>query len=305
VIELAIIIARLAQYMGSAVLLGSSLFFAYALPGSGPGSAVTERWTAPLVTSAAFVLGAAAVLGVIAQASLFAGSWAAGLTTDAISAVVTSMSLGKAALVRAGAALLAGVALLLLWRRPVAWLIAAALGTLSTASLAWMGHGASTEGALGRVHLVSDAAHALAAAVWMGALVAFAFLSLNRSPDEHQARALHCALSKFSGVGSAAVAALVVTGAINSWVLVGPEGLEQGLGSPYARLLALKLLLFAAMLALAAANRWRLTPRFGSAIANAAAPSLQLRRSLAAETALGVGVLGLVAWLGTLEPPGV
>ena len=59
------------------------------------------------------------------------------------------------------------------------------------------------------------------------------------------------------------------------------------------------------MLALAAANRFRLTPDLGAALdgGGSRAPELgALRRSLLIETALSLGVLGLVAWLGTLAP---
>ena len=82
-------------------------------------------------------------------------------------------------------------------------------------------------------------------------------------------------------------------------------------GLALARLLALKLLLFAAMLALAAANRWRLTPALEAALidsdADPAMAAAAMRRSLIAELMAGAAILALVAWLGTLDPfaPGV
>jgi putative copper resistance protein D len=60
------------------------------------------------------------------------------------------------------------------------------------------------------------------------------------------------------------------------------------------------------MLALAASNRWRLTPRLQAALASSGAigPALRaLRASLFAETALAFLVLAIVAVLGILEPP--
>jgi putative copper resistance protein D len=71
--------------------------------------------------------------------------------------------------------------------------------------------------------------------------------------------------------------------------------------SLWSKVLAAKLLLFAAMLGLAALNRWRLTPALA---ANAAGSGKQLRRSLCAETGLALGVLALVAVLGLLDPAG-
>jgi putative copper resistance protein D len=138
--------------------------------------------------------------------------------------------------------------------------------------------------------------------VWIGALVAFAVLSLKRSPSQDEVKVLHSALRRFSGVGSAAVAALALTGTANAWVLIGPASPDSWLGSRYVQLLAIKLVLFAAMLALAASNRFHLTQALAVAMSEPKGALQRLRKSLAAETALGLTVLALVAWLGTLEP---
>lgn len=108
------------------------------------------------------------------------------------------------------------------------------------------------------------------------------------------------ALAAFSGVGPALVAVLVATGLVNGWLLVGWGPLAALAGSPYVRLLAIKLVLFAGMLALAALNRLRLT----AAVAREAEAALPaLRASLAIETALGLAVLAVVAALGVTAPP--
>jgi putative copper resistance protein D len=63
-----------------------------------------------------------------------------------------------------------------------------------------------------------------------------------------------------------------------------------------------KLLLFAAMLGLAALNRFHLTPAL--ALAGDQPPSFAtLRLSLTIEAGAATAILALVAWLGTLEPP--
>jgi putative copper resistance protein D len=293
-IEPAIVVVRLLQYLGATVLFGSSLFFIYGAP-------APPRWGRALVAGAAALLAAAALLSVAAQAILFAGSLAAGLTGEAMGAVVSSMDLGKAAVVRALAAASAAVLVLALPPSRASWSAAAALGAIATASLAWMGHGAASEGPLGAIHLTSDIIHALAAAVWIGALACFLLLLADPSPSaEHQA-ALHAALRRFSGLGSVVVALLVLTGLINGWILVGPDNLVALWTSPYGRLLAAKVALFGAMLGLAAVNRYRLTPALGSADPDAAIGAL--RRSVGLETAAALTILALVAWLGTLAPP--
>src|SRR3546814_11324873 len=65
-----------------------------------------------------------------------------------------------------------------------------------------------------------------------------------------------------------------------------------------------KIVLFLGMLVMAAANRFRLTPGLERAIERRdhAQALSTLRRSLALETTAAVMILGLVAWLGTLEP---
>lgn len=286
-IEAAIVAARLLQYAGASVLFGSSLLLLAALPAESARS-----WPRPLLAWAAALLALASVAAIAAQASLFAGSWRDGLTGEALGAVVSSMDFGKAAVVRAGAAVLALVLLTVLRRG--AWLAVAAMGAVAAVSLAWMGHAAASEST---AHLVADAVHALAAAGWVGALVALLAMAGERSSASRAA--LHRALLKFSAIGPALVATIVLTGLVNAWVLVGPDNLGGLPSTPYGRALIIKLVLFAAMLALAAANRFRFT-----ALAAGAGSSLRpLRRSLALETGAGLAVLATVAWLGTQVPP--
>jgi putative copper resistance protein D len=96
------------------------------------------------------------------------------------------------------------------------------------------------------------------------------------------------------------LATLVISGAINAIMIVGLAQLPLLIGSLYGWLLGAKLALFALMLALAAANRWRLTPALeGRAPARALT---HLRLSLVVETSAAIAIIGLVAWLGTLDP---
>lgn len=287
------------------ILFGSSLFLLYALPREGPGSGAELRWTRTLLAGAAGAVLLASLAGLVTQTSILAGSLSEGLKPDSLSAVLTTMKFGPAALVRSGAAALAlGLALAL---RPGQGLFLACvlLGLVVNVSIAWMGHGVATAGPEGLLHAGADILHVLAAAVWIGALVMFVSLlrGAGRAPGADQA--LHKALHGFGGVGSGLVAVLIVTGLVNSWFLVGLDHLAGLWTTAYGRLLSLKLLMFAAMLALAAANRFRHTPAFGIALrteAGAAAALPALRRSVLIETLIGFAVLFVVAWLGTQEP---
>jgi len=306
VLEPAVIALRLAQFAGAMILFGSSLFALYALPIQAGRSGAELRWLRPLLSWSAAGLLIASFLALVAQTSMLAGSLSEGLKPSSLSAVVTTMGLGRSALVRAAAA---GLALLLLVLRPAdrrTLGLTACLGAVVCASFAWMGHGAATEGPGASLHLAADVLHALAAGVWVGALVAFGFLLFRRGVHSTDSNAvLHKALHGFSGIGSGLVAVLVGTGLVNGWFLVGPTRLAGLWTTPYGLLLSLKLALFVGMLALAAANRFRLTPALGAALDRAGDPTealSALRRSLLVETGLAFAVLGLVAWFGMLAP---
>ncbi len=305
-LEPAVVLLRLMQYAGAMVLMGSSLFFVYALPATGAASAAETPWASKLLAAGGALLAIAALLSVPGQASMLTGSFAEGLKLETVSAVVTGMDLGKAAVFRAAVAAIAVVLVVTLKPSRATWTMTAALGALATASLAWMGHGAATEGPGGPVHLLSEILHGWAAAIWIGALVAFLLLLRTRTSAPDATAALHRALHGFSGIGTALVAVLVATGAINGWFLVGPAHLDGLWTTPYGRFLSLKVVLFVAMLGLAAANRFQLTPALGRVLdsqEHGQAARAALRRSVVIETAFGFAVLALVAWFGTLAPP--
>lgn len=300
-LDLAVIALRFVQYAAAMMLFGASLVLPKSL---GPDAPFPARaWLA----WAAGGLALSALAGLLAQTCLMAGSIADGLTLDALVAVVTTMALGPASLVRAAAGLSVLALLVLGTSGRRSGQAVATAGGLACASFAWMGHGAATEGPGRLVHLAADIAHALAAGLWLGALGAFLLMARPAGLATAVAReALHAALHRFAGLGSAAVGVLIATGLINSWFLVGPSHLGGLLTTTYGGVLAAKLGLFALMLGLAAANRFRLTPGLGQGLTDPAAlpqALTRLRHSLCLETLAGLAVLGLVAWLGTLAPP--
>jgi putative copper resistance protein D len=305
--ELAVILCRLAQYTAASVLTGSALFFVYALPAQGPGSAAELRWAKPLLAGAALLLTLATLLGLVAQTAVLAGSFADALTVESLSAVLTQMDLGKAALARAALAFAALTCALIVPRGRARWLATGTLGVFATATIGWMGHAAATEGSGHTPHLAADIVHAVAAALWLGALAAFAGLAVPRRQTPERLAATAEALRRFSPLGIALVATLAATGLVNAWFLVGTD-VAGALHDPYGQLLALKLILFAAMLALAALHRQRSAPALAARVAAQTLPQgdalASLRRSILAEALLGFAVLALVAWFGTLPPPG-
>jgi putative copper resistance protein D len=300
-------IARLLQYAGASVLFGTALFNLISLPRSGPASATLQGWPKPLFLVSGIALLAGAILSLLAQSATMNGVPLTKLDAAGINLVLTQTQWGHAIAVRMGLSLLA--VLLGLLSRPSnpVFMAQAAIGLVCLASFAFTGHGASDDGAAGLIHLVSDMIHAVAAGVWTGTLAGFfALLARSSAIDEPHRPALAKALADFATTGTVVVAALVITGLINSYFIIGVAGLPKLLASAYGDLLAIKLLLFVAMLALAAKNRFRLTP----ALVRATDPLTQraaisaLRQSVTFEALASLAILGLVAVFGMMEPPG-
>lgn len=282
-----------------ALIIARALVYALLLPAAGlPLYALTAWRVAPIgvatrrVTAILAVLaGLASIWWVVASVAAMAAMPATELDRETIVVVAGATPLGMVLVVRLVAlAVLAGT---ILWARlPLAIPILAGLAALIT--IDFTGHAGATEGTAGLVHRLSNSLHLAAAACWLAALLRFVIGVLRGEPA--QAAARH--LARFATTGTVIVTLLVITGIINAGLIAGwalpPRSLWTGL-------LALKLALFAAMLGLAALNRWRLTPALerGGATARAA-----LRRSLLAELTCGLALVGVIAVLGTLDPAG-
>lgn len=292
--EAAFVLFRFLQYGAASVLFGSALFLLWNNAGGQDRRA--------MFGSAAIVLALATAGGLVAQTAMLAGSLAEALRWETLSAVVGGMALGKAALVRIAVSLAALVAVLARPRGTPAVVIVP--GAVACASFAWSGHAAASEGAAGWLHIASDAVHALAGAAWIGALVMFVPMIRQAVAGSAAAEAACRALERFSSLGVGLVAVLVLTGLLNTWFIAGADPAAAAT-STWGWLLAAKIALFLAMLALAAAHRLRLVPALRRAVASAdggAAGLRRLRRTLLAEALLGVAVLATVAWLGTFSP---
>jgi len=227
---------------------------------------------------------------------------AAVLGSGMLTTVLTQTRFGEDWLLRLGLA--AAVAVCLVIRPVPAWRwLALGLASAMLASLAWAGHGGATPGAPGTLHLSCDILHLLGAGFWLGTLVPLELLlaEAGRTESEPWLTTARIATRRFTALAVVSVSALVIGGLINTWFLAGT--VPALLGTDYSRLLLAKIGLFLAMLLVASINLLRLTPRLGEAGA-AVATIVQLRRNALIETALGLGVVGIVGVIGTM-PPGL
>ncbi len=267
-----------------------------------------------------YLAGAAVGLGllsgglwlVLTAASMSGRDAGAAMTAEILVPVLWRTHFGNVAMVRAVLAIAEAVCLALALRAPILprqlVLLAAAslIAAAGFVAIAWAGHAVATPGLL---HLAADAAHLLAAGIWIGGLVVLAVLfeTVRRDNDTAWVGVVADATRRFSRLGLACVVILLATGIVNSWFLVGT--LPALVGTDYGHLLLVKIALFGAMVALAAINRFRLTPRIGDAArqrkaASAVPTARSLRRNTIAEFVLGIVVLGIVGALGSL-PPGL
>lgn len=155
------------------------------------------------------------------------------------------------------------------------------------------GH-AGTSGALA---LIADAVHVGAGGIWTGGLAAL-LLALGLSRGARWDLATR-AVPRFSSVAVVAVAAVILAGTVNSWMLLGPVSDLWETG--YGRLLLVKVALVAPLLALGAVNNRWAVPRLRAGIAS---PGVRRRFvSLAgSELALVAVVVGITAAL-VAQPP--
>lgn len=298
------IAVRFALYGVLGALFGLSAFALYGLrAGERRGALALRPW---LVGSAVMGLLLSGLALMLLAASMM-GTPAWPVDREAVGMLLTGSATGTAWKARMAALSVAGLAAAVAAGRG-AWLGAVTVASgVAVATLAWTGHGAAGEGAAGWAHLIADLLHLLASGAWVGALLGLTLL-VTRPADRVDAAHLtitHRALHGFGWVGIIVVGAIVLTGLVNTWMLIGIGNVANLGATLYGRLLIAKLVLFGAMLGLASLNRLRLTPAFKRSIA--AADHVRalgaLRKSLAVETACAVVILALVGWLGTLEPP--
>lgn len=304
-----LIAARFALYLVLMLAFGLPLFSLYATCRADRGAG--SQLALPIVVAIISLVGAAlSVLGLLLMAAAMSDVPLFQLDHATVDALLNQTATGTAGKVRV-IALSAGLPAVGLLRKYPRLLRAAlsGLGAVALGSLAWTGHGAADEGGRGLLHLTADIGHLLAAGLWVGALAGLMML-LSRAwqPGADQTVRIghaHHALASFSTVGTGAVLLIVLTGVINSWLLVGIANIASLPSSLYGQLLILKLLIFAAMLGLAGLNRFRFTPAMEASLhrKEAAAGLKAISLSVALESSFALIILALVAWLGTLAPP--
>jgi copper resistance protein D len=281
------------------VLFGSALFAIYGLPRPQPPASCSpalgsiDRWLAALALAAGVSCVMLAMLEVTEEVGglLSAAPW---LT------FFLETGLGRIWLLR-----LAGLGALLLytWRGPkrqrhyhaaVAGLCAGLLATL-----AWLGHAVSAEGAEGFAGIFAYGCHVLAAGAWLGGLLPLS-IALAKARAGGDRRCLCASLEGFSRMAMAAVALLLASGLVSAGL--NTAGFADLGRTTYSWVLAGKIALFAVLMAMAAANRWVFLRRLRRQAH--ASPIHALSHSVLLEQLIGIAVVALAVGLSSLAPSG-
>jgi putative copper resistance protein D len=306
-IDIGLVIARLLHYAAVTTLAGVSFFPVYSYAGTEPRTLF--RWQQGMLLAGAVVALVSGLLWFVFSVANMSGTLADVTDPEVIWMVVHDTRFGRVWTARL---VLSIITVGLFWNRVVSKfgprrdLITPVLAAVLLISLAGVGHSQIEEGVEGIIHVVSDAVHLLAAGAWLGGLVPLGYILLlhGRERGPAQRSDLNEILLRFSGMGYVAVAALIGSGLVNSWFLVGSvSGL---LDTAYGQILFAKLVLFAGMLALAVSNRFWLVPSMTNSRTDGRSGSTawtaRLRNHVLSEQFLGLMVLLVVSVLGTMRP---
>lgn len=280
------VIAKAVTYFATLGAAGGVAFLVYCEDVIPPVVSVLIRQFQGALLGTAALASAAKVL---AMSASLAGD-ASGLFDSALTAMVLRTGEGHACVARAVGLGLLAVAVAC-HRPPV---IAALLGSvLAATSFAWVGH----VHALGRPWLWTAVlvVHLAGVGFWVGALMPLWVLTRRAGGSVTAAAA-----RRFGGGAVAAVGMLVVAGIALLYVLL--HDAAQFFDSDYGRLALCKIICVALLLALAAMNRLRLTPRLRAG--DAAAVRI-FGRSVMAEIVLALLILSVTAAMTTLTGPAV
>ena len=302
------VVTRAIHFAASAITAGVVMFRAFvaepALQSSPAGHTMVRARIAALTWTGLAVAVVTGLVWFVLQAMSMTGlAGADALRSGAMLTVATETQFGLVSEVRAMLALLLAASLVFnqfVLSRSLA--ILAALGLVG--AIAWTGHAGSTLGELGSLHLTADVLHLVAASAWIGGLSGLSILfavERRRSAFEWGPVQLD-AVGRFSILGMISVAALILSGIVNAWILVG--SFHALLVTDYGQLLLLKIAVFVLMVGLAVVNRFWLMPQLASVTKTGAHTNAltALARNTLIESALGFAIFAVIGVLGTLHP---
>ncbi|WOJ90591.1 CopD family protein [Methylocapsa polymorpha] len=291
-------IARAVATIAAAIVLGSGFLIWYAQDARASSGGL--EWRRRVV----LLIAASGVVGLIATA-LFAtwtASGAAEAGTLAFNAGALQVFLrqtwaGRVMAVEIGyafaAALLAGVAWLRLEKTSTSdlSLLAAIVAGLGLATFSFASHPTSADPKA--LAIFAAIAHRIGFGLWLGGLPALILL-IGVGPVADDSRRLAALiLRQFSQIATIAMAAILVSGVVLTWLILGE--FAPLIGTTYGRLLVAKLLCLAGVLAIARSLQLKLLPELEGKPSDAT--FLSYARRVKVETALAVLIVIFASYL--------
>ena len=153
------------------------------------------------------------------------------------------------------------------------------------------------------VLLPANVLHVAAMSAWLGGIAMLVFTlraATARLVPGDRTRLLTAVVGRFSALAGIAIAVLLASGIVQSVVEVRtPANLVE---TPFGRAVLVKVVLFAAIVALGWVNRRRLLPALADATGDPRRAGVLLRRTLRAELLIGVAALAVTGALAGYAP---
>lgn len=170
-----------------------------------------------------------------------------------------------------------------------------AAGLAQLCGMAFVGHAAMLDGWPGALQRANHALHLIACAFWVGGLPPLLLLMADARVITLRTDAIR-AMMRFSRYGHLAVALVIISGIINTLIILGWPLTSFAL---YSQLLLAKSALVGLMVLIALFNRYWLVPRFRQAGAQTQQAFVRMTQL---EMVLSIVVLLLVSIFATLAP---
>ncbi|MBU9824167.1 copper homeostasis membrane protein CopD [Rahnella perminowiae] len=286
------VLCRFAHFASLMQIFGLSVFCSLLTPAG--FSAVLLRKNQTLMICSAFVAAVTSVGMLAIQAALMGNGWGDALNLNVWLLVLTTAfgEVWRWHLLLTAALLLV---LLMDWL-PVRNMLVFLCSFGLLMSQALVGHAAMHEGILGVIQRSNHVVHLLSAAYWFGCLLPLLTCMWYTRQPAARPYAL-ATLIRFSLWGQAAVALVILTGIINTTIIL--QRWPTDMTSLYQRLLVVKVWMVGMMVAVAVFNRYRLVPLM-SKDPDRAQHYFVMMTWL--EWGLALGVLLLVSVFATLAP---
>jgi copper transport protein len=274
-------IARFLSLAGAIIVIGAGLWSLQGRPPIGSRRPVRGLlwvgWVALLVGS----VGAFLCFGAQVQGGTLSDAFDTSVWSD-----IATTSTGRMLLLRIAMAVVLGVLLRLSASQRAGWWRGAAVtaATLTVVSFSMSGHPNSLSPRW--LWVTVDELHLAAIIVWIGGLLALAFVGRDWLAEPEAVRPVE----RFSFAATVCVPVIVATGVAQTLKLAG--GLDDVTATDWGRMLLTKVMVVVALLAVAGVSRWLLRHEGAGS----------LRRTVLVEAVLGIVVVGLAAGM-VAQPP--